>query len=349
MRKQWIMFTVLTVAIAITGTVGPSMGNRRAGGVAGYVNSFSPQSMRWGLKEIKAPEAWEVTKGSNEVVVAVIDSGIDRTIPEINRNLWKNEDEVPGDNVDNDKNGYVDDVHGWDFRDNDNDPLTDDQLYYHGTFVAGLIASTVKDRNGMAGVAPEVNIMDLKFLDSKGSFYTSDWGKLVESINYAVNNGADIINLSIDASLRPPKSVHDAMKRASKKGVLIVGVAGNDGTSVGHFGKWNTVMAVGAVDDALRPASFSNSGSQIEVSAPGVKVLSYLPNGRLATASGTSFAAPHVSGIAALIKSRNPEMTGEDMRGLIQFYAMDIYKEGWDKKTGGGIVDAHSVVRGASL
>lgn len=317
-----------------------------AGSSGGHLDSGYQGSnpMRWGLEEIKAPSAWEVTRGSESVTVAVIDSGIDIRVAEIRENMWVNEDEVPGDLLDNDHNGYVDDIHGWDFRDNDSNSLEGSPVNFHGTFVAGLIASVINDDSGMAGVAPEVNIMDLRFLDSGGTFYSTDWGKLARAINYAVANGADIVNLSFSASLEPSSKVRTALKHAVEKGVLVVGIAGNEGGEIGYFGSLEEVMTVGAVCRDLRPADFSNYGEYIEVSAPGVGVLSYLPSGKLARASGTSFAAPHVSGVAALIKSLEPGLAGREVREILKRTTRDIYQEGWDKKTGEGIVDANLVV-----
>src|SRR6056297_986403 len=202
----------------------PIIGNEVAGG-AGDFSASKPSTIRWGLNAIKAKEAWQVTRGSHEVVVAVIDSGIDKSLSDLRTHLWNNEDEVPDDGIDNDHNGYVDDVYGWDFREKDSLRASSSSLYYHGTFVAGLITSNYNKITGAGGVAPNVSIMDLRFLDSGGRFYTSDWQKLARAIEYAVENGADIINLSIYASITPPNMVHKAIKRAESEGVFIVGIA----------------------------------------------------------------------------------------------------------------------------
>lgn len=313
----------------------------KAGGAGGELTGSASGQLRWGLKEVRAPSAWKTTKGSRKVVVAVIDSGIDKDIEHLDKNLWANEDEIPNDGKDNDGNGYVDDVHGWDFR-NGEESSKAENLFYHGTFVAGLIASSVDTSRGTGGVAPGIEIMDLRFLDSDGHFYTSDWDKLTESINYAVDNGADIINLSLYASLPPPPSVHRAIKRADRKGVFVVGIAGNRGGRVRYISSWDEIITVGAINKEGKPTNFTNFGNSVDIAAPGKNILSYKPGGDLASAAGTSFAAPHVAGTAALLLSENPELSNDDLKDLLFRSARDTYSKGNDQKTGHGIVDTQS-------
>ncbi|MCF7890480.1 S8 family serine peptidase [Candidatus Bipolaricaulota bacterium] len=310
----------------------------RAG--ASSISAPSSGSTRWGLETVKAKDAWEITQGSDEVVVAVIDSGIDRSIPALKDRMWTNDDEVPGDGKDNDGNGYVDDVSGWDFRNGDTLNKSEGSLYYHGTFVSGLVSSSYDKETGSGGVAPNVSIMDLRFLDSAGRFYTSDWGKLADGIDYAVENGADIINMSIYANAKPPELVHEALRRAQSEGVLIVGISGNNGERLGYFGKWNEVFTVGSVNKSGKVSNFSNYGPELELVAPGAEVLSYRPGGNLATGSGTSFAAPHVAGTAALILSKQPQLSLSDLKRTLRESAKDIGKSGKDDSTGYGLIDA---------
>ncbi len=301
------------------------------------------------MAAINAPAAWHVTTGSAEIVVAVIDSGIDYTVPELSAMMWKNPGEVPGNGVDDDKNGYVDDVFGWDFRDDDPSSLTGTPLYWHGTFVAGLIAATFSPFTGTGGVAPGIRIMDLRFLDSRGFFYTSDWDKLIRAIDYAVENGARIINLSIYSSVIPPAAVQRALRRAVEKGVLVVGIAGNAGSRVGYFGRWPEVVAVGAVDEEGRVPSFSNQGPEVALSGPGVDVVSLGPSGLPRTASGTSFAAPYVAGVAALLLSISPDLSPAELVVFLKGTARDLGKPGSDYGTGAGLVDAAAAVEAVRL
>jgi len=254
-------------------------GRAPAGGAGGFI--LPPgASLRWGLSAIHAPQAWQVTQGSEDIVVAVIDSGIDRTIPALADRMWHNPGEIPGNGRDDDGNGYVDDVYGWDFRDGDPDSLSGTPIHSHGTFVAGLIAAAFDAATGVGGVAPQVRLMDLRFLDSRALFYSSDWRKLAAAIDYAVDNGARVINLSIYARLTPPEYVHAAIRRAVAHGVLVVGIAGNEGKDkIGYFGKWPEVLTVAAVDRYGRVARFSNRGPEVDLAGPGVQVVSFAPGG----------------------------------------------------------------------
>lgn len=300
--------------------------------------------LRWGLRAIRAPEAWRITQGSEEVVVAIIDSGIDYTVPFIADRMWRNPGEIPGNGVDDDGNGYVDDVRGWDFRDGDPDSLEGTPLHHHGTFVAGLIAATVDAATGIGGVAPRVRLMDLRFLDSRGFFYRSDWGKLVRAIEYAVANGARIINLSLYAKVEIPEPVKRAIRRAVESGVLVITIAGNDGGRVKALGALPDVITVGAVDREGVPAPFSSRGPEVDLAGPGVGVVSIGPGGMPMVASGTSFAAPHVTGTAALLWALDKDLTPERVAGILRATAEDVGPPGRDEHTGYGLVDAAAAV-----
>jgi len=336
-----ILVLILTITFLLYSFHNPP--SPRIAGRAGdsRVSTASTGSTRWGLEAVKAKQAWKVTQGSEEVVVAIIDSGIDRSIPAMSEHMWKNSDEVPNDGIDNDGNGYVDDVHGWDFREGGNLELSSDSLHYHGTFVGGLVASSYDEKTGAGGVAPNISLMDLRFLDSGGRFYTSDWKKLANSIEYAVSNGADIINISIYASVTPPDYVRQAMERAESEGILIVGISGNNGSRLGYFGAWDEVFTIGSVNKSNQVSDFSNYGPEVELVAPGERVLSFKPGGKLATGSGTSFAAPHVAGSAALILSKKPELSLAELKRALRRSARDIGDNGKDELAGHGIIDTH--------
>ncbi|HHR85754.1 MAG TPA: peptidase S8, partial [Candidatus Acetothermia bacterium] len=298
----------------------------------------------WGIERIQAPQAWTCTTGSQDVVVAVIDAGIDTTAPQLQGKIWTNPQEILGNGIDDDHNGYVDDGHGWDFRDNDNSSLSGSKIHWHGTFVAGIIAAQ-PGKDKAAGVAPGVRIMDLRLLDSKNLFYGSDWKKYAAAIDYAVDNGADIINMSIYSNGRPPLVLEQALKRAVNRGVIVVGIAGNDGKSqVSYPGKYPSVLAVSATDRSDHLASFSNYGSDVAVAAPGEKVTSVFPGGYAGTSSGTSFAAPHVSGTLALILSSHPGISSAQAIALLEGTSIDLGNTGADRQFGAGLVDAASAV-----
>ncbi len=266
--------------------------------------------------DIDAPKAWDTTTGSDDVVVAVIDEGVDISHPDLRDKIWTNAAEVAGNGVDDDGNGYVDDVNGWDFVNDDAsvydpDPLTGtgDE---HGTHVAGTIAAAGDNGTGITGVSWRTRIMPLKFLGVDGG-YTSD---AIEAINYAVDKGVKISNNSWGGGGKS-QALQDAIARADSSGHLFVAAAGNGGADgVGddndaapHYPSSYSnpnIVAVAATDDRDTLASFSNFGvTSVDLAAPGVRILSTLPGDAYGSYSGTSMATPHVTGVAALVKSRN--------------------------------------------
>jgi len=302
------------------------------------------QPINWGLVRVAAQRAWTIQHGNPSVVVAVIDSGIDTSIPQLRENLWVNDDEVPGNGIDDDRNGYIDDVHGWDFRDGDNSSLVGTPIHWHGTFSAGIIAA----RPGslpIVGVAPGVRIMDVRFLNSNNEFLSSDWRTFVEAIDYAVENGARIINLSVYASGRPPSYFEDAIRRAVARGVLVVGISGNTGEAgVLYPAKYDAVLAVSATTRDDLAARFSSYGPEVFVSAPGERIVSFVPGGGTSTRSGTSFAAPHVSGILALILSARPGISSSDAIEILRASIDDLGARGFDERFGFGLANAYKAV-----
>ncbi len=257
--------------------------------------------------DIDAAEAWNVTTGSTSVVVAVIDTGIDYRHSDLAANVWSNTDEIAGNGVDDDRNGYVDDVRGWDFANNDNDPFDDNG---HGTHVAGIIGAVGNNGVGVAGVAWRVRLMPLKFLAADGSGSLSG---AIAALNYAVANGATISNNSWGGG-GFSEALVNALVNARNAGHVFVAAAGNGGTdndTAPHYPAsydLDNVVSVAATDRNDRLASFSNYGlNTVDVAAPGVSILSTTPNGGYGYRSGTSMAAPHVAGALALVRALHPE------------------------------------------
>ena len=256
--------------------------------------------------DVSAEAAWSQTTGSRSVVVAVIDTGVDYKHPDLAQNIYVNPGEIPGNGIDDDHNGFVDDVHGWDFVNNDNDPMDD---HFHGTHCAGIIGAVGNNGVGTAGVNWQVSIMPLKFLSAAGSGTTSD---AVKAIEYATAMGVNVMSNSWGGG-GFSQTLQDAITAAGEHDILFVAAAGNDAMDVGleqfypaAFGLPN-MLTVAATDrfDAL--ASFSNySATLVHLGAPGVAILSTLPGGRYGLLSGTSMACPHVAGAAALVLSHFP-------------------------------------------
>lgn len=302
-------------------------------------------SYYWNIEEVGIPEAWQYTNGSSEIVVAIIDSGIDFTHPDLVNCTWENLEEIPNNGLDDDNNGYIDDIVGWDFLDGDNDPRPPSpptKASKHGTFIAGLIAAD-NDADLFVGVAPNVKIMPLRFLRSDLTFLYDDWEKFVEAIDYAIENGAHIINLSLQANGIPPQNVYEAIKRAFAANVCVVGVTGNiylDKTEVQYPGNYSEVIAVSATTFTGEIADFSTYGPQTEICAPGKDVYSITGyESTIVTGSGTSFAAPLVSGAIALMLSLNSSLTITEIRQILQSSCTDLGEVGRDPYYGYGLLD----------
>lgn len=280
--------------------------------------------------DIDAPEAWDRQIGSPAVVVADIDSGVDYNHPDLAANIWSNPGEIPGNGIDDDGNGYIDDIHGWDFVNSDNNPMDDNG---HGTHTSGTIAAVGNNGIGVTGVAWQAGIMPLKFIDSTGSGTFTD---AASAIIYAANMGAKVASNSWGcgpSSACYSQVVEDAIAYADSKGMLFVVAAGNSGSDNDAVitypctsGQPN-VICVAATDHNDRKASFSSYGATtVDLGAPGVKILSTVPtNGNTCCSdpsgykylSGTSMATPHVAGAAALLFARAPDLTIAESRNIL--------------------------------
>lgn len=312
----------------------------------------------WGLHnsndtDIDAVEAWNISTGSDKVIVAVIDTGVDYNHRDLRNNMWVNPGEIEGNGVDDDGNGFVDDVHGYDFVNNDGSPMDDNG---HGTHVAGTIGAVGDNNDGVVGVNWDVSIMALKFLSSNGSGFVSH---ALRAINYATmmkdqyRQNVRVMNNSWGGGgfYQP---IENAIEAAADEGILFVAAAGNSGRDNDLRPEYpagyqvDNVLSVAATDRNDRLASFSNYGDRtVHVAAPGVNILSTMPNNRYGSLSGTSMATPHVAGLAALLWANDRGMTYSEVKDAIM-NGVDQVDALAGKIITGGRINAYNAIRGVA-
>lgn len=291
-----------------------------------YSDNFSIQSapphqvVDWGVDLVKAPKLWSFTKGEG-MKIAVLDTGIDFNHPDLADNYKK----------------------GINFTSSNSSDVMDRKG--HGTHVAGIIAAVDNDK-GIVGVAPKAELYICKVLADDGNGSISS---IIEGIHWAINQEVDIISMSLGASVDPGKQFYDAIKLARENGIIIVAASGNENSNVVWPAAYEEVLAVGAIDQSLDRASFSNYGKELDVTAPGVDILSTYPGNRYATLSGTSMATPMVAGVVALIQAycrlNNIKATPEKIIELIQESSRDLGEFGRDDSFGQGLIDLSLLVK----
>jgi len=332
------------------------------------------------LEQTRALEAWQIVNQSSRVVVAVIDSGVDIEHPDLYENIWRNEKEIPNDGLDNDGNGFIDDVNGWDFITNTPDPRPKFSGRFsklgidHGAIVSGIIGAVGDNGLGIVGVTWKVKIMPLRVMDGEGVGSTE---AVIAAIKYAIDNGADIINLSMVGSVMDQK-LADVITEAYNKGLIIVASAGNEQLGpnnsdvslnldltpqypICHDGEAgeNHVLGVGAVDAYDVKSFVSNYGAKcLDVMAPGENFFGLLYFSPVIPGynhyyggywTGTSLSAPLVSGAAALIKAVRPDLTNKDIYKIIKNTADDISFRNYlyPKQLGAGRLNIEAAVMAA--
>jgi subtilisin family serine protease len=274
---------------------------------------------------IKAPEVWAMGISGQSITVAVLDTGVDYTHVDLFDNIWVNSREIAGNGLDDDSNGFIDDVNGWDFVDGDRNPI---DVESHGTHVSGIIAAT-NNGIGVTGIAYSAKIMPLRVItDTRHLSLTAFDTYVASGIRYAIQNGAKVINLSLGSQPSEPTmaSTQSALQQARAAGVVVVMAAGNDREGGATqpiepalFSQNNLGIAVGAIDDSQRVAYFSNpAGQRMDfVVAPGVDVHSTIAGNQYASWSGTSMAAAYVTGVVALLLSANPTLTPDQVEDAL--------------------------------
>ncbi len=295
--------------------------------------------------DINAPEAWSVTQGAADFAIAVIDTGIDHSHPDLAANIWTNVDEIPGNGVDDDANGHIDDVRGWDFYAQDADPF-DEQG--HGTHVAGTIGAVGDNGVGVVGVAWRCKLVALRFLGPNGG-YTSG---AIAAIDYCRRNGIKLSNNSWGGG-GYTQALSDAIRNAGAAGHLFVAAAGNSNVNTDASAAYpvsyplDTILGVAACNNDGARAYFSNYGARhVDLGAPGVAIQSTWPGGGYSHLQGTSMAAPHATGAAALVWAAHPSWSAVQVRERLIATARPL--PGWTGVVAtGGLLDAGAAVGGS--
>ena len=325
-----------------------------------YQINFTPNdsllNQQWGLSKIQAFTAWDKTRGSDSVLIGMIDTGIDYFHPDLQNKIWQNPGETGNgketNGIDDDNNGFIDDYRGWDFTDRvgfpfdssggdyldwDNDPFDENN---HGTYVSGIAIAQTNNTTGIAGAAPNINVVNLRAFDPGGYGEEDD---VAAAILYAVQMGVKVINMSFgDYSFS--YVLKDVVQFAYSKNVVLVGSSGNGNSSLPHYPSgYSEVICVGnSTQDDFR-AGNSNYGSTLDLMAPGTQIITTARNNNYASIGGTSAATPFVSAASALILSIGG-FTNEEVKQILKSTSDDIGEPGWDIYTGAGRLNLYRAV-----
>ncbi len=274
---------------------------------------------QWGLAKINIEGAWANTRGDPTIIIAVIDSGIDLTHPDLQNQLWTNPGEIADNGIDDDNNGLVDDVNGWNFVASSNN-ISDDNG--HGTLVSGVAAAIAGNGQGIAGVCPQCRIMPVKVMQASGAANYSD---IAAGVLYAAQKGAKIINLSLGGYANS-NTLRNAIDTAvNTYGAVVIAGAGNDnGSNLFYPAAYDNVLAVAGTQNDDTKVGTSNYGAWVDVSAPGTNIQTTALGGGWVNNSGTSFAAPFAAGLAGLLRSLHPAWNQATIRSQIVHTADNI-------------------------
>jgi len=319
-----------------------------------YVPNDTYFNKEWYLKKIKAINAWDVNKGDSKIIIGIVDTGVDWKHPDLADNIWTNKNEIPDNGKDDDNNGYVDDVHGWDFGGlngtPDNDPSEDQPD--HGTNVAGIASAVTDNGYGVASIGYRSTIMPVK--TSRNDQRDQNGNALIyygyNGIKYAVDNGAKIINCSW-GGYNYSNAEQSLIDYAVSKGALVVGAAGNESfRGVIYPANYAGAFSVGATDSNDYVAYFSNFGEDLDVMAPGVSIFNTWQPNSFNTLSGTSMASPLTAGLAALVANQFPAYSPLQIAEQIRINCDNIDATNPSKKylMGGGRINAYSALTNKS-
>lgn len=298
-------------------------------------------AQQWGLTQIQAPAAWDVVTGSSSTIIAVIDSGIDFAHPDLVNKLWTNPGEIPANGLDDDNNGFIDDVKGWDFVNDDNNPADDEG---HGTQVAGVAAAASNNTLGIAGMCWDCRLMPVKVMHSSG---VANYSDIAAGVLYAAQKGARVINISL-GGYSPSSALHEAIQSAvNDYGAVVVAGAGNDNQNDPFFpAAYPEALAVAGIDPGSVKTAVSNYGDWVDVAAPAQAIHTTFMGGSYGPVDGTSFAASFAAGLAGLLRSQHSTWTPALVSGQIihTAAAIDVQNPAFAGLLGSGRINAASAV-----
>lgn len=297
---------------------------------------------------IQMSDAWDISTGSRDIVVAVLDTGVDVNHPDLKDNIWINEDEIPNNDIDDDNNGFVDDVSGWNFEDDSNDVIPEFTWYGvagHGTQVAGVIAGVGNNGLGVCGVNWTGSIMALRLSDEVTS------AEVAAGLDYATANGAHIVNMSFGSDEFGPEgdlAVKTAINNAYAQGILLVASAGNDDTAEPHYpAAYYNVMAVSSTNGEDIKTGHSSFGHWVDIAAPGTDIVTTNLGDEYIATAGTSFSGPYVAAVGALVLAHDPNLTHVEVRAILENTTDPVYYGDMDPDkgyVGTGRVNAYSAL-----
>lgn len=308
-------------------------------------NDPSFGSNQWYLKKINAEKAWDISKGDPKITVAIVDNAIDIDHPDLEGNAWINPNEIAGNGKDDDNNGYVDDINGWDVAGNDNNPQPTNSSMSHGTHCAGDAAATADNNTGIASIGFNVSIISVKTTSDAGSVTKIEKG--YDGIAYAVAAGARVISCSW-GGYTASQTNQNIITAAYNKGCIVLGGAGNDGKEEKFYpGAYENALCVAASDNADKKSGFSNFGEWVDVTSPGSSIYSTMPNGTYTSSSGTSMATPIAAGLCALMLSKNPGLSPKQVEDCLKFSCTNIdnSNSSFSGKIGAGRINAEAALK----
>jgi len=300
---------------------------------------------------IQMSEAWDISTGSHDIVVAVLDTGVDANHPDLKDNIWVNKGEIPNNEIDDDNNGYIDDVSGWNFDEDSNNVIPEFDWYGvegHGTQVSGVIAGVGNNGIGVCGVNWQSSIMALRL-----SIYVTS-AEVAEGLDYATANGAHVVNMSFGSDEFGPEgdpAVKAAIDNAFAQGVLLVASAGNDDTPEPHYpAAYYNVMAVSSTNGEDIKTGHSSFGHWVDIAAPGTDIVTTDLNNEYIATAGTSFSGPYVVAVGALILAHEPNLTHVEVRAILENTTDPVYYGDLDPDygyVGTGRVNAYNALQAA--